>query len=95
MRAVVMAPIGFVSDHIEVLYDLDREAASVCRELGVPFARAASANDNPVFLDMLADVVRAEWARYTGGRPLAIAHPRGADEPPNPYTGGHAPASRV
>jgi ferrochelatase len=74
LEAVVIAPIGFVADHIEVLYDLDREAADVCRNLGVPMARAAAANDNPVFLDMLADLVRATSMRYAGGRPLPLAH---------------------
>jgi ferrochelatase len=75
LHAAVIAPIGFVSDHIEVLYDLDHEAAGVCREIGLPMARAASANDDPVFLDMMFDVVRATWARYIDGRPLTLTHP--------------------
>jgi ferrochelatase len=72
LEAVVICPIGFVSDHVEVLYDLDREAADVCRAIGLPMARAAAANDDPMFLDMMADVVRATWARYAGGRPLPV-----------------------
>jgi ferrochelatase len=80
-QAVIVAPIGFVSDHIEVLYDLDREAAAVCRELRIPFARAATANDDPAFLDMLADVVRATWERYSGSRPLPLAHVSNAPLP--------------
>lgn len=75
LRAAVIAPIGFVSDHIEVLYDLDQEAAAVCRELGLPMARAAGANDDPIFLDMIADVVRGTYERYRDSRPLAIAMP--------------------
>jgi ferrochelatase len=74
LDAAIVSPIGFVSDHVEVLYDLDREAAGVCREIGLPMVRAAAANDDPVFLDMMADVVRGTWARYVGGRPLALLH---------------------
>jgi ferrochelatase len=57
LQAAVLCPIGFVADHIEVLYDLDREAAQVCRDVGLPMTRAAAVNDDPVFLDMMADVV--------------------------------------
>ena len=72
LRAVVLAPIGFVADHIEVLYDLDVEAAAVCRELGLAVRRASAINDHPDFLGALADVVRKAWARYAGGRPLPL-----------------------
>ena len=55
--AVVVCPVGFVSDHLEVLYDIDIEARSVADDVGIPFARTASLNDDPEFCDMLADVV--------------------------------------
>ncbi len=71
LEAVVIHPLGFVSDHIEVLYDLDHEAAEVCAELGVPMRRAAAVNDHPRFIDTLAEVVRETVGRY-GGRPLPI-----------------------
>jgi ferrochelatase len=74
LEAVVLCPIGFVCDHIEVLYDLDREAADVARSIGLAIARAESANDDPLFLDMMADVVVRTIRRYTG-RPLPIAPP--------------------
>ncbi len=64
LRAAVISPIGFLCDHIEVLYDLDREAAGVCRELGLPMVRAATVNDSPAFLDMMADVVMQTYERY-------------------------------
>ena len=57
-RDVVICPCGFVSDHLEVLYDIDVEAQRVAREVGVRLARTASLNDDPRFLAMLADVVR-------------------------------------
>jgi protoporphyrin/coproporphyrin ferrochelatase len=72
LEAAVICPIGFVCDHIEVLYDLDREAADVSREIGLSMARAEAVNDDPLFLDMMADVVLRTIARYTHGRPLPI-----------------------
>jgi ferrochelatase len=75
LEAVVLCPIGFVCDHIEVLYDLDEEAAHVCRDIGLPMARAEAVNDDPAFLDLIGDVVLQTWRRYEGGRPLPIAPP--------------------
>jgi ferrochelatase len=54
---VVVAPIGFVCDHVEVLYDLDVEARAVAGEVGVGFHRALAANLHPTFIAMLADLV--------------------------------------
>ena len=65
--------LDFVCDHIEVLYDLDHEAAQVCREIGLTMVRAETVNDDPLFLDMTADVVLDVWKRYESGRPLHIA----------------------
>ncbi len=56
--AVVVCPVGFVSDHLEVLYDLDIEAAGVASTAGLAFVRTRSLNDDPRFLAILADVVR-------------------------------------
>jgi ferrochelatase len=54
---VAVAPIGFVCDHVEVLYDLDVEARAVADEAGVRLHRAQTANDHPAFIAMLADLV--------------------------------------
>ena len=54
---VVVVPIGFVCDHLEVLYDLDIEARAVAAEAGLRFHRAQAANDHPAFIAMLADLV--------------------------------------
>jgi ferrochelatase len=54
---VVVCPAGFVADHLEVLYDLDIEAARAARELGLPFARTASPNADPGLAATLAAVV--------------------------------------
>jgi ferrochelatase len=56
--AVVVCPVGFVSDHLEILYDLDIEAAAKARSLGVAFARTPSLNDDLRFTALLAEVVR-------------------------------------
>ena len=73
LSAAVVCPIGFVCDHIEVLYDLDQDAAGVSREIGLLMTRARSVNDDPLFLDMMADLVLATIRRYEHGRPLPIA----------------------
>jgi hypothetical protein len=72
LEAVVLCPAGFICDHIEVLYDLDEEAAAVCRDIGLAMARAETVNDHPQFLDMMADVVLRTLARYSGARPLPL-----------------------
>ncbi len=66
--AVVVCPVGFVSDHLEVLYDLDIEARDRADALGIAFARTPSLNDDPAFLALLAGVVRAA----AGGRRLGV-----------------------
>jgi len=58
-KGVVVCPIGFVTDHLEVLYDLDVELAAVATEVGLPLARTASLNDDRRFIDVLVDVVMA------------------------------------
>lgn len=54
---VVVCPAGFVSDHLEILYDLDIEAAEHARELGIAFARTGVPNDDPGVMGALAEIV--------------------------------------
>jgi ferrochelatase len=56
-RRVLQVPIGFVSDHLEILYDIDVEAADRAAALGIEFARTALPNASPAFIDALAAVV--------------------------------------
>jgi protoporphyrin/coproporphyrin ferrochelatase len=56
---VLIAPIGFVSDHLEILWDLDVEARERAAELGMTFERMPSLNDDPAFIKALASLVRA------------------------------------
>lgn len=67
VRSVVVSPTGFVSDHMEVVWDLDTEARQTAAELGVDFARAATAGTHPAFVAMVRELVQEE----TAGTPRA------------------------
>ncbi|MFQ5521061.1 MAG: ferrochelatase, partial [Candidatus Methylomirabilia bacterium] len=56
---IAIAPIGFVSDHVEVLYDLDVEARGIAEAAGVRLHRARAVNDHPAFIAMLVDLVKS------------------------------------
>jgi protoporphyrin/coproporphyrin ferrochelatase len=58
VEGVVVSPIGFVSDHLEVLWDLDTEAAATAAKLGLRFARAATPGNDPRFIAMIRDLIR-------------------------------------
>ncbi len=70
----VLIPIGFISDHMEVIYDLDTEAAATASELGLPVVRAATAGVHPAFVRALVDlaVERAAVARCEPIRPAVV-----------------------
>ena len=72
LRAVVLCPLGFLCDHVEVLYDLDVEAIDTAREIGLPAVRAAAVNAHPRFIAAMADAVLDVWYRYRSGRPLTL-----------------------
>jgi ferrochelatase len=57
-RSVVVMPLGFLCDHVEVLYDLDVEAARIAREAEVRMERAATVGDHPRFIEMMASIAR-------------------------------------
>ena len=59
-KQIIVAPIGFVCDHVEVLYDLDIEAKQIANDLGVRLIRASCPNDHPTFVRMMADVIAAK-----------------------------------
>jgi ferrochelatase len=56
-KEIVVAPIGFVCDHVEILYDLDIEAKRIATDHGVVIRRAACPNDHPTFIQMMAEVI--------------------------------------
>lgn len=72
--AIVLAPIGFISDHMEVLYDLDHEAKDLGAELGIPMVRASTPGTHPLFVQMLGELIAervhpATPRRAIGSRP--------------------------
>jgi ferrochelatase len=66
---VAVVPIGFVSDHMEVVYDLDTEARAVAAEVGLPFTRAATVGTHPSFVAGLVDLLVERAAQARGERP--------------------------
>jgi ferrochelatase len=62
VRRVLVAPVGFVADHLEILWDLDVEARQRAGELGIELDRIVSLNDDPAFIRALAELVRKELA---------------------------------
>ena len=69
VAAVVVCPTGFVSDHLEVIWDLDTEAQQTAAELGLHFARAATAGAHPAFVSALRGLVEEE---LTGAAPQSL-----------------------
>jgi protoporphyrin/coproporphyrin ferrochelatase len=57
VKNMLVAPLGFVSDHLEVLYDLDTEAMSLARQLGLKMARAATVGTHPAFVRMIRQLI--------------------------------------
>ena len=60
---VVIVPVGFISDHMEVLYDLDTEAAELCEEIGLNMVRAATVGHHPRFVEMIVELIRERIER--------------------------------
>jgi protoporphyrin/coproporphyrin ferrochelatase len=58
-KTAVVVPIGFLCDHVEVLYDLDIEAAQIARDAGIRMERAPTVGDHPLFIEMMASIVAA------------------------------------
>lgn len=85
-RTVVVAPIGFTSDHMEVLFDLDTQAAEAARDVGLRLVRAGTVGTHPAFVSGLVDLVEEH---LHGGTPVAV----GALPPrPEPCVEGCCPA---
>ncbi|WP_051264898.1 ferrochelatase [Nakamurella lactea] len=103
-RGVIVVPIGFVSDHVEVIWDLDREAADTAGDLGLRFWRVPTPGTDPRFVSALADLIAGRVGRGLPheavldlpARPLACApgccaNPRGV----RPTTSGQDSADDV
>ena len=75
-KDVVVAPIGFVSDHMEIIYDLDTEAMELCRELGVNMIRAGTAGTHPAFIEMIRELILERTNPETPRRAVGTMGPR-------------------
>jgi ferrochelatase len=82
-QVVVLAPIGFVSDHMEVVYDLDTEAAATAERLGLRLVRVPTVGIDPEFVSGLVDLVLERAAQARG------------EEPPTPAWPGRAPMPAI
>lgn len=71
VRDVVLAPVGFICDHMEVIYDLDTQAQELARELGLVLVRAGTAGTHPAFVGMIRELVQERldpaWPRRASG----------------------------
>lgn len=72
---VVIVPVGFVSDHMEVIYDLDEEAADYCRSRGIEMARAATVGTHPDFVSMIRELVEERISGTQHRRALGALGP--------------------
>ncbi|MGP0067494.1 MAG: ferrochelatase [Isosphaeraceae bacterium] len=69
---VVIHPIGFLSDHVEILYDLDEEAHQLCAELGLRMVRSRSVGTHPRFVSMVRELIEERLRGVPGSGPRAI-----------------------
>jgi ferrochelatase len=70
VREVVVQPVGFLSDHMEVLFDLDEEAVHRAEELGLSMVRAGTAGTDPRFVAMLGELIEERIGRIPGRRAI-------------------------
>jgi ferrochelatase len=80
---VIIAPIGFVSDHMEIIYDLDIEAAALCKKLGITMYRAATVGTHPHFIRMIRELILEQFNPTTARRFLGTQGARNDQCPPN------------
>ena len=62
---MISIPVGFVSDHVEILYDIDIQAQAVAKELGVRLERPSALNDDPLYIQTLVDLIEQRAEKIT------------------------------
>jgi ferrochelatase len=77
-RDIIIAPVGFISDHMEVIYDLDTEAAGLCEQLGMHMERAKTVGTAPEFVRLIRDLLLA---------PCRVCEPDCCPRPQRPTAG--------
>jgi protoporphyrin/coproporphyrin ferrochelatase len=73
--ALVIAPVGFLSDHIEILFDLDEQARDVCIELGIEMTRAATVGVHPRFVGMVRELIQERLGLISERRAIGVRGP--------------------
>jgi protoporphyrin/coproporphyrin ferrochelatase len=73
---VVLAPIGFISDHLEVLYDLDVQARELCDSMGLPMARAKTVGVHPKFIAMIRELILERMDSSRERQAIGVLGPR-------------------
>jgi ferrochelatase len=81
VKDVVVMPIGFLSDHMEVLFDLDEEAAATCKQIGINMVRAATVGVHPDFVQMIRELIQ-ERLSGSPDRPAMGLYPASHDACP-------------
>lgn len=94
-RCVIVHPIGFVSDHMEVVYDLDTEAAAVAQDAGVEMIRVPTVGTHPAFHEGLVDLLLERAAHARGEDAGPLVWPAGADVRPDVCAPGCCPNLRA
>ncbi|MCA0435172.1 MAG: ferrochelatase [Austwickia sp.] len=94
VRGVVLAPIGFTSDHMEVVYDLDEVAAATARRLGLAFCRVPTVRADPEFVSGLVDLLLERAAEARGEQPRRPSWPKLGDPLPSVCAAGCCPNPR-
>jgi ferrochelatase len=96
-REVILAPVGFISDHMEVLYDLDSEARELAESLGMKLKRASTAGTHPAFIRMIRQLIEERLDPHAPRLSLGSLGPNHdvcpADCCPPPRAGGRPLAS--
>ena len=82
VRDVIVCPIGFLSDHMEVLYDLDTEAMALCEELGMRMQRAGTAGGHPEFIQLIRKLIVEGETTPAGARCMRDCCPAPPQRPP-------------
>ena len=75
VRDVVIVPIGFLSDHMEILFDLDTEARQLCQELGLSMVRAQTVGTHPAFVRMIRELILERLSDHPQRRALGNIEP--------------------
>jgi len=95
VKTVVLAPIGFVSDHMEVRFDLDTEAAETAAGLGLEMVRVPTVGADPEFVSGLVDLVSERAAQARGQAPVDVPSWPGSDAFPPVCRPGCCPNLRA